>query len=476
MKRSAVVTVFLVAAIALPACATNPATGRRQLALISEQQEIEIGRQADPEIVAAMGLYDDDAAQAYVQRIGTALAATSERPSLPWTFRVLDDPTVNAFALPGGFIYVTRGIMTHMNSEAELATVLGHEIGHVTGRHSVEQMSRAQLFSFGLGVGMVLSEQVAQFGGLAQAGLSLLFLRYSRDHESEADELGFRYVTRGAYDAREMPKVFEMLGQIGESRGSRVPNWLATHPDPERRAEESRRLIAEYTGGFDGTRVARDPYFDRIDGMIFGDNPREGFFEGALFLHPDLELRLRFPDGWTTVNQRQSVYAVSPGQDAVVELRLAEEASAQAAATAFLAQEGVRATRTFRQDVHGFDTYWARFDARSRDTDLAGTVAFLEHGGNVYRLLGYGLAASWQPLAAVAETSIGSFERLTDRAVLSIQPDRLRFVQLPSSLNIEQFVARYPSTVPAETIALINQIGPGQRFAQGQRVKRVIKP
>jgi predicted Zn-dependent protease len=475
MKRTAVVATFVASAIVL-ACATNPATGRRQLALISEQQEIEMGRQADPEIVASMGLYDDDDAQAYVQRIGTALAATSERPSLPWTFRVLDDPTVNAFALPGGFIYVTRGIMTHLSSEAELAAVLAHEIGHVTGRHSVEQLSQAQLFSLGLGVGMVVSERVAQFGGLAQAGLSLLFLRYSRDDESEADELGFRYLTRGAYDAREMPKVFDMLGRIGESRGSRVPNWLATHPDPERRAEESRRLVAEYPGGFDGTRVARDAYFDRIDGMIFGDNPREGFFEDALFLHPDLEFRLRFPDGWTTANQRQNVYAVGPEQDAVVELRLAEEASPQAAATAFLAQEGVRATRTFRQEVNGFDTYWARFEARSGDTDLAGTVAFLEHGGNVYRLLGYGLAASWPPLAAVAERSIGSFERLTDRAVLSIQPDRLRFVQLSSSLTLEQFVARYPSTVPPETIALINQIGPDQRLAQGQRVKRIVNP
>jgi len=135
------------------ACATNPVTGKRQLALISEAQEIEMGRQADKDVVASIGLYPDESMQRYVQALGARLAATTERPDLPWTFRVVDDAAVNAFAIPGGFIYVTRGIMTHLNSEAELAAILGHEIGHVTARHSVSQMSQQQLAQVGVAAG-----------------------------------------------------------------------------------------------------------------------------------------------------------------------------------------------------------------------------------------------------------------------------------------------------------------------------------
>ena len=151
------------------ACATNPVTGKRQLALISEAQEIEMGREADKDVVASIGLYPDESMQHYVQALGARIAAATERPNLPWTFRVVDDAAVNAFAIPGGFIYVTRGIMTHLNSEAELAAILGHEIGHVTARHSVSQMSKQQLAQVGLAAGMILSPEFAQFGNLAQA-------------------------------------------------------------------------------------------------------------------------------------------------------------------------------------------------------------------------------------------------------------------------------------------------------------------
>src|SRR5438034_1970924 len=147
-------------------CATNPATGARQLMLISESQEIAMGRDYDKQVVASIGLYPDSGLQRYLQQFGPRRAATSERPNLPWTFRVVDDPVVNAFALPGGFIYVTRGIFAHLNSEAELAAVVGHEIGHVTARHSVSQLSKQQLAQLGLAVGTIASPEFEQFAGL----------------------------------------------------------------------------------------------------------------------------------------------------------------------------------------------------------------------------------------------------------------------------------------------------------------------
>ena len=218
----------MAAAVGVAACATNPATGRRQISLVSESQEKRMGQQADQEVAASIGLYPETNLQAYVQRIGEGLAAHSERPGLAWTFRLVDDPAVNAFAIPGGYVYVTRGLMSHLTSEAELAAVMGHEIGHVTARHTVSMISKAQLANVGLILGMILRPELQNYGNLAEAGLSVLFLKYSRDAERQADDLGLRYVTRGGYDPRPMADVFTTLERVSatEKKGRVACNVL----------------------------------------------------------------------------------------------------------------------------------------------------------------------------------------------------------------------------------------------------------
>src|SRR5437867_8470510 len=207
-------------------CARNPATGKTELMLVSESQEIQMGQQADSQVIQSIGLYPDPAWQSYVSDLGRRLAATSERPNLPWTFRVVDDPAVNAFAIPGGFVYVTRGILSHMTNEAQLATVMGHEIGHVTARHTAHQMSREQVANLGLAIGGIASSLVAKYAGVASQALGVLFLKFSRDNENQADELGVRYSSRGNYDSREMVNVMRMLVKIEAQSGGRLPEWL----------------------------------------------------------------------------------------------------------------------------------------------------------------------------------------------------------------------------------------------------------
>lgn len=273
--------------LTLVSCATNPATGKRQLSLINEQQEIEMGRQASQEVAQQMGLYNDAQLERYVAGVGRNIANSSERPNLPWEFHVVDDPMVNAFALPGGYIYVTRGILAHLNDEAELASVLGHEIGHVTARHSVEQMSKQQLAGLGLGVAMILSPQAAQLGDLANVGLQLMFLKFSRDDESQADDLGLRYMVKGGWDPNQMPPVFDVIGAISKNApGGKVPEWSSTHPDPENRAGRLRKQIAQL--GVTGGKVNSAEYVQRMNGVMFGTNPREGYAIGNAFIHPDL--------------------------------------------------------------------------------------------------------------------------------------------------------------------------------------------
>src|SRR5690606_471691 len=315
---------LLATTLLFAACVRNPATGQRQFSLISEAQEIQMGREYDAQIVASLGLYPDTALQRYVQELGSRLAATSERPHLPWTFRVLDDPVVNAFALPGGYIYVTRGILAYLGSEAELASVLGHEIGHVTARHSVSRMSTQQLAQLGLAVGVLLRPELESVAGLANAGLSVLFLKYSRDDERQSDDLGLRYMRRGGYDPREMADVFAMLESVSSAEGGgRVPEWLSTHPDPGNRRDRIERQVAALPPDSQSGRVERESFLRRLNGLVFGDNPREGFFRGNEFLHPELAFRFSFPAGWSTSNQKSAVVAVSPNQDAVVQITLA---------------------------------------------------------------------------------------------------------------------------------------------------------
>jgi predicted Zn-dependent protease len=258
-------------------CARNPVTGQLQLALMTEAQEIEIGRQGSRDVVASIGLVPDSALQAYIQALGEPMGRASERPDLPWTFGVVDDPTPNAFALPGGFIYFTRGMLGLMTSEAELVTVLGHEIGHVTARHSVAMISRAQLAQVGLGVGGVLFPELQTIGGLAGAGLELLFLRYGRDAERQADDLGFRYALEQGYDVREMAEVFRSIARVGDVEArSAVPAWLQTHPLPAERiaAVEGRVAAAEPLP--DPLRVGRNDYLQRIDGSCTGSTRETG--------------------------------------------------------------------------------------------------------------------------------------------------------------------------------------------------------
>jgi predicted Zn-dependent protease len=452
-----------------PACATNPATGKKQLMLVSEEQEIAMGREADGEVGGAYGLYPDQELQAYVERLGKGLAARSERPELPWSFRVVDDPVVNAFALPGGFIYVTRGILAHFESEAQLAAVLGHEIGHVTARHSADQMSRQQVAMLGLGVGMILQPELQRFAGAAQAGLGLMFLKFGRDHEREADSLGLRYMLAGGYAPGEMSGVFRMLDRAG-SGGERLPDWLSTHPSPQDRLQ---RIEAAIPSPPPQGTVNRDSYLQRLDGLVFGENPREGFFRGREFLHPELRFHFVFPPGFKLQNRRDAVVGVSPRQDAAIAVTLAPGESPGVAARDFMSQQGVSSSGARRANLRGFDAVEVPFEAGDESGSVRGSAVFVADQGRVYRLLGYSVAGSWSEYAREVEDSLGSYRRLADRGALEAQPARLALVRPGSDMTVPEFAQRYPGAT-VETLALINQVAPDGTLRRGQLAKRVV--
>jgi predicted Zn-dependent protease len=472
-RARACATVGLACALAA-GCATNPVTGRRQLALITEAQEIQMGRQASQEVAQQLGLVENEALQQYVQRVGEGLAAESERPNLPWTFRVVDDPTPNAFALPGGFIFMTRGMMDLMDSEAELAAVLGHEIGHVTARHSVSQISRGQLAQLGLGLGSIFFPEAAQtFGGLAQTGMQLLFLRHGRDAERQSDELGFRYALREGYDVREMDDIFATLMRLGEASGrGSVPSWLSTHPaEPERIAAAQARADTVPAASL---ALRREEYLARIDGLMYGDNPRQGFFRDGLFLHPDLRFQIAFPQGWRTQNMPRAVNALAPRQDAVLQLTQAQGANADDAARRFLSQQGLRPGQGGRQNVNGNPAVVAYFQAQAQQGIISGMVAFIEHGGSTYQVLAYTPAPSFRAYEPEFRRVIGSFANVNDPAVLNVRPNRVDVVRTTRQMTLDQFNRQHPSVIPIPELAILNQVENGNSVLPAGQWKRVV--
>ena len=460
----------------LAACAVNPATGRRELMLVSEQQEIAMGVQSDPAVTAQYGLVDDPELQAYVSELGMGLAAESERPNLPWSFKVVDDPIVNAFALPGGFIYVTRGILAQFDSEAELAGVLGHEIGHVTARHGASQMSRQQLQQIALVGGMVVSERFREYGGLAVAGLQIMNLSYSRGDESESDRLGLRYIARLNYDADAMIGVFQMLAAAGggSTQEGRLPEWQLTHPYPENREADMRATIAE-TGASRNGLVNREAYLGMIDGLIYGENPRNGYFEGDRFLHPDLAFEMTFPRGWNAVNQVSAVGAVSPAEDAMIALTVVDGGAApDAELRDFLRGEGISGGSISDRTEGGVRTARAPFEAVVEGGTLQGEAAFLSHGGLTYRIIGYAAAADWSARARDVSATISSFGEVTDPQVLGVEPVRLSIVTVPEAMSLNSYVQRFPQPIDVETLARLNRVAPGSVLSSGTRIKTVV--
>lgn len=467
--------IAIVLLTSLAACATNPVSGKKELALVSESQEIDIGRQSAAAAESELGLVADQQLQDYVKSVGMPLANASERTALPWSFHIVDDPTPNAFAAPGGFIFLTRGLLVLMVNEAEMATVLGHEIGHVTARHSVKRMSQQQLAQIGVGVGSMISPTLGEFGGIATSGLQVLFLSYGRDDERQADDLGYGYALAQNYDVREMVNVFSSLQHSAQLAGrSPLPDWQSSHPNPAERIVRIEKKLETLPSTSPARRIGEDDYLSHIDGLMYGPNPRNGYFESNHFVHPDLAFQLDMPTGWKTQNSAQFVMGGSPDNDAIIQLSLVEGGRSEAS-DAFFAQEGLTRGRVESERVNGLGAIIGNFEAQTEQGKLGGIAAFITLADSTYRILAYTAAKKLSGYERDFTRTIDSFALLTDRDALARQPDRLQIVELTKSMTLTQFNRSYPSTIPLEELALINQLTNTEiRMPEGYFVKQVV--
>ena len=479
---------ILLAAVAA-ACARNPVTGGRELVFMSESQEAELGRQADAQIRGEMGVYDDDALQEYVAAIGAELAAVSHRPDLPWQFAVIDSPVVNAFAVPGGYVYLTRGLLAYLNDEAELAGVLGHEIGHVTARHSVQAYSRAAGAQMGLLLGQIFVPAMRPrygspgLGDAAGQGLGLLFLKFGRDDERQADRLGAEYAAASGWDPHGVGDMLATLGRIADTTDRRgTPNWLATHPEPADRvagvAGTVEALLAE-TPDLGALRIDRAGYLARIEGVVHGDNPEQGVVRGREFLHPALRFALEFPAGWEVRNGAEMVVAREPGQERYMLLRIAREngsdlqriAEREMTGAGFVEQQGTPTT------INGLDAWvgvWTQ-DVRGVGPMIA-RVAFIRSGSAVYLLGAFADADGYRLVERDVHDSIHSFRQLRRDEAERIRPNRIALYQVEGGDTWQRIAQRVGGEiVPAATLAVMNGYPVNEQPLPGDVVK-VVRP
>lgn len=469
---------LLIFLLVLSGCARNPVTGKREISLVSTEQEIAMGQEADPQIIAQFGLYDDERLQNFINAKGKQMADVSHRPELDYKFRIVDSPILNAFAVPGGYVYFTRGIMAHFNNEAEFAGVLGHEIGHITARHSVQQQTKATLAQVLMVGGMVVSPEFAQFGDLIGQGVGLLFLKYGRDDERQSDRLGVEYSTKIGYDASEMADFFETLERNSAQAGATsIPNFLSTHPSPAERQQTVAQLAAEWKAALprDNFEVGRDSYLRMIDGMVYGEDPKQGFFEENMFYHPVLKFKFAVPLGWAKVNSPQAVQMAPEQGGAAMIFTLAPGDNLQAAGQQVVDKYKLQVIESEETTVNGLPAlaFVAEQPAQQQGAAAVRVLNYLiQYDGNIYSMLGASDANNFSSYANTFNEVAKSFNRLTDPEKLNREPKRIDIVEVSSTTSLEQVLLQNGvSREMLEEVAILNGMPLNERLERGRLVK-----
>jgi predicted Zn-dependent protease len=420
-------------------CATNPVTGKQELMLLSEADEIKLGQETDLQVVREYGIYEDPQLTAYLNGICQRLGEVSHRPHLTYHFKILDASVVNAFAAPGGYVYFCRGILATLNNEAELAGVMGHELGHINARHSAHQYSRAQLAQIGVGVGSLVLGSGA-LSGLAQLGVGMLFMRFSRDNEREADDLGVEYSSRAGYDADQMANFFETLELMNPgSDRSGLPGWFSTHPSPVDRVKAVRARASEWQKKLNlrDPRINQDGYLRGIDGLVYGDDPRQGYVADNIFYHPGLRFQFPVPSQWKLNNTPTQVQMVNEGQDALILFSISSGASSQEAARKFVSETKAGVIRTEAVRVNGLPSQRLHSEVRAEKGSYQLLSYFIEKDKRIFVLHGLTTSDRFQNYRALFDNTMRQFKDLTDRKRIHVEPDRVRIRTIKNAGTLE---------------------------------------
>ncbi|MBN2637280.1 MAG: M48 family metalloprotease [Prolixibacteraceae bacterium] len=474
---------FLVILIIIPSCAINPVTGKKQIMLLSESQEAAMGAEYDPQVVATFGLYENEPLTRLLNEKAAEMGKISHRPNVNYQVKILDSPVVNAFAVPGGYIYFTRGILAQFNNEAEMIGVLGHEMGHITARHTASQQSKQQLGQLLLVGGMIASEKFREFGEYAMQGMQLLFLKFSRDNENQSDQLGVEYASKIGYDARKMANFFNVLDkmQMSSEQGG-VPTFLSTHPNPSDRYYAVNSLADAWQDSLklSNWTVNQNEYLRMIDGLVYGEDPRQGFVENGVFYHPELKFRYPIPPGWQLVNSPLQVQMAPADGKALIVFSLSGQKTPEEALRKNLEDLKLTLVDSKKITVNGFPAVASVSKQVSQDQQTGQEQAimvmsyFIDYNDMIFTFHGVSEESEFNNYATAFESTMKGFSRLTDAAKLNAQPKRIQIQTVQRNGTAREILASMG--VPASQlneIALLNEVSLTDQLPKGALVKIV---
>ncbi len=474
--------VFLSAVISIAvSCAVNPVTGKRQLMLMSEAQEVQMGAEYDPQVIATFGEYTDEQTLSFLQLKADEMGLISHRPKLKYHVKILDSPVVNAFAVPGGYIYLTRGILAQFNNEAELIGVLGHEMGHITARHSASQQSRQTLGTLLLIGGMIASEEFASYAQYAMQGMQLLFLKFSRDNEREADKLGVAYSSQIGYDASQMAEFFNVLKKMSlpDEQGG-VPTFLSTHPDPADRYNSVQQDAMRWQDSLDlaSYKVNADSYLQMIDGIVYGEDPRQGYVEGNTFYHPQMKFKFSYPAGWKFENLPTQVNMAPADGKALMVFTFAEGSSLDEAAGTSLQKLDLKPQESFKTTINNMPAIMALSEQTYQDQATGQqqsnmiTSCFIDYNNTYYVFHGVTAEADYNTYKELFMSGMGSFSVLTDPSKLNRKPVRILVKRVQQTGTLAEALRYYGvQQDKRQELALLNNLELTDRVQAGKLIK-----
>ncbi len=458
-------------------CSRNPVTGKKQVVLMSEAQEIQLGATNDPSIVASFGKYEDKKIQDFINAKGQQMVKVSHRPNLKFEFKVLDSPVVNAFALPGGYVYFTRGILAHFNNEAEFAGVLGHEIGHVTARHGVTQMTKQTLTQLGFVVGVIASKEFRQFADVASQGMQLLFMKFSRSDESQSDELGVDYSTKIGYDAHEMADFFNTLRRMRDNSGQQIPEFMSTHPDPGNRFNRVHELsdAAQKKAVRKNFKVNRAEYLRLIDGIIYGEDPKQGYVESNVFYHPELKFKYPVPSGWRTANSPLQVqHAPQDGKALVIFSAGDGSVSLEKTAQSIVEKFKLNVINDKKETVNGLPAIAFIADQTNEQNGQVIRIMtyIIKYGKINYIFHGMSGQADFNQFTRLFESTFKGFSKLSDPSKINVKPERIKIQTIKADATLSNALKSFnmPSSRMQE-LSLINGMELNETVKKGELIK-----
>lgn len=475
------------------ACTVNPAGRQAFTGLMSRADEIDIGKKEHPKILEQFGgVYNDPALKDYIRRLGNNLVQVSEEKGLPFTFTVLNSSDVNAFALPGGYVYITRGLLALAENESEVVGVLAHEIGHVTARHSAERYSQAMAASFGFSILGAIGSAYgvpSSVGDVASIGMQAMLRSYSRDQELESDKLGIRYMAKAGYSVDGSVSFFEklkahsafMASLSGDGNPEEDFSIMATHPRTSERINEAIRLTREAkTTGVSGP--SRASFLKKIDGMVYGDAPDEGVRRGRVFAHPGLRITFEVPEGFALFNSPSKVMARNKtGAIILYDMEARKKAKAIDDLRRYLVSDwgrklGLKNIDTITINGMKAITGDGRIKNKKGEARDARLVVIQEAWGKVHRLAFLTIPATTKGLSPALRRTTYSFRTISRDEAADIQPLRLSLKTVGRSDTATTLAGSLPFGDRAANQSLfriINGLGPDAALRPGTVVKLI---